>query len=160
MTLIRDFKHWMYKTPSSEEVLLPLVEIIRVENILSAGTFGVLKLNGRAFCVTLERPWLNNKPFVSCIPCGCYLMSRVKSDKYGWTYEVLDVEGRTLIRFHWGNWYTDSKGCVLVGQSYAKISSSKYPDGKRGISNSKNTFYEFIKQLHDDEMCKLIIQEV
>jgi hypothetical protein len=160
VTQVKDFKHWMYETPSSKEVLLPLVEVIRVENILSAGTFGVLKINGRAFCVTLERPWLDNKPYISCIPCGCYLMQKVPSDRYGLTYEVLGVENRSFIRIHWGNWYTDTKGCILVGQSYAKIFGDQYPYGKRGISNSKNIFKKFINQLHGADLCKLIIQEV
>lgn len=137
----------------------PLVEIIRIENNLSSGAFGVLKINGRSFCVTLERPWQNNAPFISCIPCGCYLMKRIESVNFQTTYEVQDVDNRTDILFHWGNYCIDSLGCILLGESYGIISGASYPMGKRGITNSQKTFRRFMRELKRAETVRLIIQE-
>jgi len=139
----------------------PLVEILRLENSRHDGTFGVIKVNGRTLFACLERPWLNNKKKVSCIPAGVYLLKRVFSHEWGWTYEVVDVDDRTLIRFHWGNWLTDSKGCILVGEGFGIVSGkTKYKDGKRGITSSQRAFRSFIKELGDARWCRLIIHEV
>jgi hypothetical protein len=32
--------------------------------------------------------------------------------------EVLDVPNREEIRIHWGNWASDTIGCILVGKSH------------------------------------------
>lgn len=68
---------------------------------------------------SLENPWLDNLPNVSCIPAGNYRCRRTTSSKYGETFEVVGVEGRTHILFHWGNYPSNTKGCVLLGKSRA-----------------------------------------
>ena len=144
-----------------DESFAPLIEIFRLESNPTDGTFGVIRINGRVFSVCLERPWLKNKKNISCIPAGVYLLKRELSHEWGWTYEVVDVEGRTLIRFHWGNWLTDSKGRILIGEGFGVVSGeTRYPEGKRGITNSQNTFRRFIKQLNGAKWCRPIIHEV
>lgn len=71
------------------------------------------------FLFTLENPWLANQPNISCIPAGDYVCRRVISPKYGETFEVTDVDGRTHILFHWGNYPSNTQGCILVGTSHA-----------------------------------------
>lgn len=66
----------------------------------------------------LERPWKGNAPRESCIPEGTYTCKRVKSPTYGNTFEVTDVQGRTHILFHWGNWVSNSLGCLLTGEEW------------------------------------------
>jgi hypothetical protein len=83
--------------------MLPVLELIRLESDPRWGTFGVLKVNKAVFCVTLEPPDRLNAPHVSSIPAGQYLCRRVQSAKYGATFEIMDVPGRTLVRFHPGN---------------------------------------------------------
>ena len=63
-------------------------------------------------CHTIERPWLNNKPNISCIPAGIYTISPVDSPKFGLTYEVKDVIGRTHILFHKANIASELEGCI------------------------------------------------
>jgi len=138
---------------------MPIVQIIRIDNTIADGCFGALTLNGRAFCLTLERPWMNNRANVSCIHAGTYLMKKVKSHDFGITYEVIDVESRDGILFHWGNWVSDTKGCILVGESYASLQGTNYPLGKRGITNSLNTHKKFMTALSGSETCQLIIKE-
>lgn len=66
---------------------------------------------------TLERPWKGNESKVSCIPEGTYTCRRIVSPTYGETFEVTDVEGRTHILFHEGNWIHNSLGCILLGEA-------------------------------------------
>ena len=45
---------------------------------------------------TLENPWLDNEPYVSCIPKGNYKCHRVDSPRYGDTFQVMNVEAIVL----------------------------------------------------------------
>ena len=86
---------------------------------LKESTVGVLKVKGKTF-FTLERPWRQNKVNVSCVPCGEYVLS-----PHGWelhskvkfkrVWRLNEVEGRTSILIHAGNYHHDSFGCILVG---------------------------------------------
>jgi len=62
-------------------------------------TFGVLKFDNTPFAVTLELDDLENRPNISCIPAGEYICKRVNSPKFGDTFEVANVPGRTHILF-------------------------------------------------------------
>lgn len=65
---------------------------------------------------SLERPWLDNAPSISCIPEGTYLVQRDKAGKFQW-YKVCDVVGRSNIEIHVGNSVKESEGCILLGSS-------------------------------------------
>ena len=65
-------------------------------------TRGVLIHEDEIIALTLENPWRDNTPNISCIPIGTYLCKRVDSPKFGDTFEVSDVSGRTHILFHSG----------------------------------------------------------
>lgn len=62
---------------------------------------------------TLERPDLNNKPNVSCIPEGTYEIQRDRHGRHTW-FKVMDVEGRTAIEVHEGYKVSHSAGCILL----------------------------------------------
>ena len=106
-------------------------------------TFGVLILGTVPFAVCLERPWLNNAPQKSCIPFGVYTCKRVKSPKFGDTFEVMGVPGRSHILFHQGNIPEDSLGCILVGERFDPV------NGKHGIAASREGFKEFLHKFLD-----------
>jgi hypothetical protein len=118
------------------------LKIIRV-SLKHNATFGVfLRNDGVPFAVTLERPWMFNKPSVgdvpgSCIPAGTYLCKRVNSPKFGDTFEVTGVTGRSAILFHKGNINDDTRGCILVGEQFEPVK------GKDGIVASAKGFEEF-----------------
>ncbi len=88
-------------------------------------TVGVL-LYVVPFALTLEQPYRANKPDdpntpendASCIPPGRYLCKRVLSPKFGLTFEVTGVPGRTNILLHGGDRAPQSLGCILVGLSF------------------------------------------
>jgi len=101
------------------------------------GTFGVLFDGDIPFCLTLEREWKDNKKGESCIPIGLYTCRRFQSPKFGDTFEICDVFGRTYILFHKGNIEDDSHGCVIVGEEYGEYK------GKIAVLSSGKAFAEF-----------------
>lgn len=116
------------------------------------GTFGVLFDGGIPFCVTLERPWLNNKRGESCIPEGNYVCKRVNSPRFRNTFEVTNVPGRSHILFHKGNLMDDSHGCILVGEQYELLNK------KNAILASGKAFAEFISRTQDFDEFQLRIK--
>lgn len=85
-----------------------------------SATFGdLLREDGTRICVTLERPWLDNRRRESCIPAGRYRCVWKRSPKFGWTFEVTGVPDRDAILFHAGNKVRDSLGCILTGRRFA-----------------------------------------
>jgi hypothetical protein len=74
------------------------------------------ELNSIFNCDTLELPWLNNQRNISCIPTGKYIVKKRYSKKYRNHLHVTDVDNRTWILIHSGNYHTDILGCVLVGE--------------------------------------------
>lgn len=105
------------------------------------GTQGVLRHNQMAFALTLERPWEDNQPNISCIPRGVYRCRRIRSPKFGVTYEVCDVPGRTHILFHKGNTVEDTQGCILVGEEFSGTWDAPF------VASSERGFLEFMKLL-------------
>ena len=113
------------------------------------GTFGRLTLpTGRQF-FTVERPWLGNKPYESCIPDGIYTLERRRSSvvertsggDYVEGWEVTDVPGRTYIMIHPGNWPSNFEGCIGVGTEY------KVLDGRNAVTQSRLAFAQVMASL-------------
>lgn len=105
------------------------------------GVFGVLLHNGAPFALTCERPWMANASNVSCIPEGIYRCKRVNSPRFGDTFEVTNVPGRSNILFHKGNTMDDSQGCILVGEQFETL------HGKTAVLQSGKGYGEFMERL-------------
>ena len=102
-------------------------------------TFGKLHLDwasNHKDIYTIELPWLENKPNISCIPQGLYNVRQHNTVKYPNTFEVLAVPGREAILIHAGNYAdvnenhkSDTQGCILIGlgidESVPMITQSK-----------------------------------
>jgi hypothetical protein len=109
------------------------------------GTFGVLSLGAQQW-YTVERPWENNKPSISCIPAGTYevkLGMYYSGDGPGGkpdypAYEILNVPGRALIKIHKGNRMLDVKGCVALGKDLGA------DRGDWCVLGSREAFSEFM----------------
>ncbi len=132
------------------------MDLVRVERS-TEGTFGVLLVDGDAFCVTLERPWLDNQSNVSSIPPGTYTCRRVQSPKVGNTFEITGVPDRNHILIHKGNFVGDSEGCVLVGQFFAKLKHNSADE--RAVANSGVTFNQFLEVTHGEDSFDLTVHE-
>ena len=79
-------------------------------------TIGRLALSIGVEIYTLENPWKENKPYVSCVPEGLYTIRR---DDFRGKYENFKVVnpplGRSAIEFHIGTTVRDTHGCILTG---------------------------------------------
>lgn len=124
------------------------------------GTFGKLTYkNFSAF--TVERPWRDNIPYVSCIPDGIYTATWHDSPKFG---KTLAVHGgrvsiypnknkeRNLILFHVGNWPENFSGCIGLGKSFSCVG------GKMGVSTSRITVENFLSMFEGIDNIPLIIK--
>ena len=99
------------------------MKIITLKRICmtDVGTFGVMIEEGNPpapFCLTIELPWKDNKPEISCIPEGEYYCKIVQSPKFGRVFEITGVPNRNNILIHKGNWTTDTLGCVILGEQF------------------------------------------
>lgn len=103
--------------------------------------------------VTLELGWLGNLVDKSCIAPEKYTVVVRYSDKYGRHLHVKDVLGRTVVLIHWGNFYYDTEGCILVGKDYKFINNDDFID----ISSSKRTFNKLMNLIDDKDEITLVI---
>ena len=105
------------------------------------GTFGRLThIQSGWSCYTVERPWLDNKPFVSCIPEGTYdlkLTTFNRSKVPYRTLEIVNVPGRTFIKIHRGCIPSHVEGCVALGRRRG------YLDGEWAVVDSRGAFNLF-----------------
>lgn len=106
---------------------------------------GVLELDDKEICKTLELPWRDNQKGISCIPAGEYKLSPYPSSRFGEVYIVNDVPNRTGILIHTGNTASDIQGCILVGDSYGKL------NGKKAVLNSRQAFNLLKETLGEEE---------
>lgn len=104
------------------------------------GTAGTLAIVGQfPFCVTLEKPWLDNQKDVSCIPSGRYRVTITHSSHFGRNLPLVEVgPSRAGIRIHPANLQKELLGCIAVGEAFEFI------NGQPGISNSRGAFDELM----------------
>ena len=136
------------------QFLVPSLELIRLEEDEEFGTFGVLRINKILFCATLEPPDRENIPNRSSIPAQQYSCSPFNSPKFGYTYKVDKVPGRSYVLFHAGNLVEDTQGCILLGQYWGKLG------GDRAVKNSGATFKSFMNIMKGQKLIKLSVTEV
>ncbi len=111
--------------------------------VLEDCVMGVLEVTDNDFrCTTLERPWLNNTTWVSCIPPGTYDYFYRDDGQNGKVLELVGVVNRGNIQLHIGNWVKDSVGCILVGQDFRLIGSNEPM-----IANSGKTMTAFLNSV-------------
>jgi len=79
-------------------------------------------------CVTLELSDKGNKTSISSVPIGTYKVIHRRSKKYKNHLILLDVPNRRYILIHAGNYYTDTRGCILVGSRFGKINQDTLLD--------------------------------
>lgn len=68
------------------------------------------------------------------------------------TFEVTGIARHSGLIFHWGNWNTDSKGCILLGDAL-----SNSPAGPM-ITDSRRTFAKFMAGLSGTDTFTLTIE--
>jgi hypothetical protein len=105
---------------------------------------GELWLDGRMECYCLEPARLT--PYYAGHPCiqpGVYRVVLTMSPHLGYLCpEVLQVPGRTAIRWHIGNFPEDVLGCCVVGTAA----------GKNCVTHSRIAFDALMKKLEGNEI--------
>jgi hypothetical protein len=104
---------------------------------------GEMWIDGKLFCYTLEpsrsTPVHAGHP---CIPAGSYKVILTESPHLGYvTPEVLDVPGRTAIRWHVGNGPEDVLGCIAVGSEHTTDF----------VAHSRDAFNRLMVALHSPD---------
>ncbi|MDC5753841.1 DUF5675 family protein [Vibrio europaeus] len=130
-------------------------------NYFPHGVFSILcDDNGNAMLKTVERPWKDNQPGVSCIPEGEYDLIQHTSPKFG---KCLAVDGeqqgvtvfgpsqRTHILFHPANLASQLEGCIAPGFHYGVVRN------EWAVTQSRDAMTALMTYL-DGENAKLIIK--
>ena len=131
--------------------IIPVLELIRHEEAVT-GTLGILKIQKQIAFFTLEPPDLLNRKGFSSIPAQQYICKRHVSPSFGETFLITEVPDRTKVLFHWGNWRSNTEGCILLGTGIMWE--------KRGITNSKHAFEKFMRIMKGYNIIHLTIKEV
>jgi hypothetical protein len=104
------------------------VKTIEIVRFLDTGkaTFGRLTVfdeaPGTVFgevlyrCYSLELPWYQNRPNISCIPAGSYRATLGTFKGSYPNYELHDVPERSAIEFHRANYTRELRGCIAPGE--------------------------------------------
>lgn len=108
-----------------------------VSSIQNQGILTVVNHLGQPVfkCFTIELPWRDNLPNISCIPKGEYKLALRNSPKYGDHIHVTGVPARSYILIHPANYVGQLRGCIAVGDKRVDLNG----DGVADISNSKKT---------------------
>ena len=111
-------------------------------NKTDRATYGVMATDdGSAQWFTLERPWLDNAPGVSCIPVGEYPCRRRWSNHLNMeVIGVYDVPDRSEIEIHPANYVTQLAGCIAPGTAVFDIDG----DGVDDVQHSRQAFGEIM----------------
>jgi len=117
------------------------------------GTFGVL-IDEFPFAVTVERPWLMNIQFKSCVPAGLYVCHKTVRESNGQeTFEVADVPGRYAILFHVANTAEDVEGCIGVGDRFGMLNNAP------AVLDSLYAFNRFMNRMNGYDLFDLEITD-
>lgn len=120
------------------------------------GTFGKLIVDGKTF-YTVEKPWINNTPYESCIPDGEYTLEPHNSNKYGDALFMIGngveyQDSATAKRFacliHIANYEKDVVGCIGLGDRFMG----------HMVTNSRKSIKEFYDIANPKGFHSLIIK--
>lgn len=119
-----------------------IVHLDRIK-LTSNETFGTMGTESDFLCFTIERPWLDNKPQVSCIPAGTYDVEKYISPKHGDVWQIMNVPNRSNIELHPANFSSQLLGCIAPGTAMGNIG------GIPAVLNSKAAFLMLKNKLPD-----------
>lgn len=115
-------------------------------------TLGNLFYKDEKIAATLELPWRNNMPRVSCIPKGEYKVIRRHTAKYGKHFHITGVQGRSYILIHTANYFYNLLGCIGVGREHVHINADNIKD----INYSRATMKKLLELLPNEFILKIM----
>ena len=123
------------------------MEILLIRTYHAEGVNGVLLLEGTELCKTIELPWKNNQPRVSCIPEGRYRLRRRHSPRFRDHFEVMDVKERKYILFHAGNDAgKELRGCIAPVLQHTGEGKGSF--SKAALERMKDRLYPLLDNGH------------
>lgn len=131
-----------------------LSNTVTIERLQDEGTQtrGILRV-GSFSAKTIELPWKNNQPNISCIPKGTYQVRWTFSPRFlKYTYEIQNVPHRSGIRIHSANYARQLNGCVALGDRFADIDK----DGKLDVANSRITIKAFEDKMNRKQFTLIV----
>lgn len=119
------------------------------------GTFGCLRLGDDTY-YSVERQWLDNRPFVSCIPVGTYTLEEHNSTEHphclalcnrmiGVTHYKESFSVRYAILIHVANTASKLQGCIAFGDSLGFI------NGQWAVKNSRTTVRKILNTMREGD---------
>ena len=127
----------------------------------ASGTFGILATDSGFTCVSLELPWMNDAPDISCIPSGIYTCTwRFSPSHNRNVYHVENVAGRTAVEIHSANIIQQLLGCICLGSEVATFPAGTFPNINiitKGVQHSQQTVANFEADLQHADMSLTIV---
>lgn len=115
------------------------------------GTFGSMMMPDGQQIYTVEDPWKNNQPSISCIPAGQYACVPRPYHRGGYpAIHITEVENRSHILFHRGNTELDVEGCIVTGMQLGFI------QGRWAVSDSRGAFEVLMHHYGNQEFTLVI----
>lgn len=126
--------------------------VLTRESSTDQGTFGRFLLDNGMAWHSLELPWRDNAPLVSCIPAGKYDAVLKPSPKHHCDlYHLEGTAPRQAIEIHAANWagdtlqgwHSDLLGCIALGKSIGNLTPSE-GRSQAALIESKKAIQEFM----------------
>lgn len=119
------------------------------------GDFVITDDKGNALrCLSLELPWLNDTPNISCVKVGDYHVAMAYSQKHGKNvYHLQDENGRHAVEIHPYNlagnaakgYVAQAEGCIALGKVRMLFKAGTPPAGDKdqwGLGHSAEAVSE------------------
>ncbi|MBY6093836.1 DUF5675 family protein [Ferrimonas balearica] len=124
-------------------------------------TLGEISLNCDHICYSIERPWKQNAPFISCVPEGRYALGFTESPKFGHSiylaHPALGVgltDGlRTNILLHAANKSSELQGCIAPGEKLGWL------DGEMAVLTSRKALKHLLEVIQENQINYLTISK-
>lgn len=124
------------------------MELLLLRSYSPKGVNGILQFQGQTLCSTIELPWRDNLPQISCIPEGKYRISKRYSPRFGWHFEIEAVSGRKYILFHpANNAEKELKGCIAPVLRHT--GEGKGVQSRMALDKMKKALYPLLDQGHE-----------
>lgn len=136
---------------------LPLATIFR-RDYSAAQTTGLIRVTVGPIVVftslTLELPWRDNRRGESCIPAGAtYRAKKLWSPAFNEKlYEVINVPGRSEVKFHPANYAKQLKGCIALSKNLIDINNDHEVDATAS-RDAVDRFHAAIEEYHEIDVC-------